>query len=322
MAFIFKATPKENAGNWKQYVNQLDPLGTVVLIPCLVSLLLALQWGGSTYSWSDGRIIALFVVFAFLAIVFIFIQIWREEYATVPPHIIRQRSIASAFSYIFLLSSAMTLMLYYLPIWFQAVKGVSAYHSGVDTLPLILALVVGAILVGAAVTALGYSAPFMITGAILTSIGIGLMTTFAPTTAHPTWIGYQVILGLGLGFGMQQPSIVAQTVLEPKDVSTGVALMFFAQSMGGAVFNSVGQSILSNQLVKYLAGKIADPASIVKIGATELSNIVKPNLIKTVLMNYNDALNASYYAALAAACLSVVGALAIEWRNIKSEGLQ
>jgi len=59
-------------------------------------LLLALQWGGSTYSWNSGRIIALFVVFGVLTLVFIGVQIWKQDTATVPPRIIKQRSIWSA----------------------------------------------------------------------------------------------------------------------------------------------------------------------------------------------------------------------------------
>jgi MFS family permease len=38
--------------NWKSKLSQLDAIGTLCLIPSVVSILLALQWGGSTYSAS------------------------------------------------------------------------------------------------------------------------------------------------------------------------------------------------------------------------------------------------------------------------------
>jgi hypothetical protein len=56
-------------------------------------LLLALQWGGSTYPWKSGRVIALFVVFGVLTIAFIAVQAWKQEAGTVPPRIIKTRSI-------------------------------------------------------------------------------------------------------------------------------------------------------------------------------------------------------------------------------------
>ncbi len=78
---------------WKKRLEQFDIFGTLVFLPMVVCLLLALQWGGSQYAWSDGRIIALFVVFGLLAFVFAGIQFWKKDNATVPPRIIKQRNI-------------------------------------------------------------------------------------------------------------------------------------------------------------------------------------------------------------------------------------
>lgn len=36
-------------------------------------------------------------------------------------------------------------------------------------------------------------------------VGVGLMSTWKSHTNHSMWIGYQVIYGLGIGAGMQQP---------------------------------------------------------------------------------------------------------------------
>ena len=35
----------------------LDPIGNLIFVPAILCLLLALQWGGVTYAWSDVRII-------------------------------------------------------------------------------------------------------------------------------------------------------------------------------------------------------------------------------------------------------------------------
>lgn len=46
-------------------------MGIIFLVPGIVSLMLALQWGGSVYAWSNGRIIALFVVAGILSVSFL-----------------------------------------------------------------------------------------------------------------------------------------------------------------------------------------------------------------------------------------------------------
>lgn len=48
------------------------------------------------------------------------------------------------------------LLIYYLPIWFQAVKGATAVKSGVMNIPLLLSLIISSVLAGTGVTVLGY----------------------------------------------------------------------------------------------------------------------------------------------------------------------
>jgi MFS family permease len=95
--FFYKPSASNRAqqlsSGWKQRLEQFDIFGTIVFLPMVVCLLLCLQWGGSTYEWSNARIIALFVLFGVLAIVFGVIQIWKKDNATVPPRIIKQRNI-------------------------------------------------------------------------------------------------------------------------------------------------------------------------------------------------------------------------------------
>lgn len=69
---FLRLPPKTRAhGTPMDVILKLDPLGTLIFVPAIVCLLLALQWGGVTYDWSNGRIIALFVVFGIAIIAFV-----------------------------------------------------------------------------------------------------------------------------------------------------------------------------------------------------------------------------------------------------------
>lgn len=117
LAFL-KLPPKTRAQQtFIDTVLRLDPLGTLIFVPAIVCLLLALQWGGVTYDWSNGRIIALFVVFGIAIIAFVALQIVLKDKATVPPEIARQRTIAFASFFGLCIGGSFFIMIYFIPIW-------------------------------------------------------------------------------------------------------------------------------------------------------------------------------------------------------------
>ena len=321
LGFILKLPAPKNANTpIRQQIAQLDPIGTALFMPAVVCLLLALEWGGSTYAWGSARIIVLLIFFVLLITGFIAVQLWKKDLATVPPRIVCQRSIAAGMWAQFCCSAAFMIFIFYLPIWFQAIKDVSAVQSGIMNLPVILSLVVASICAGIIVTNVGYYTPFMIAMSVIMSIGAGLLTTFTPTTPHQQWISYQFIFGFGLGLGMQQASLAAQACLDRKDAPTGVSLIMFCMQFGGAVFISVGQNVFTNELVKGLIGIPGlDTKMVVDTGATELRGAVPKELLGRVLQAYNGALVKCYEVALAMACLSILGSVAMEWKSVKKD---
>jgi len=289
-------------------------------MPAVVCLLLALQWGGSKYEWSNARIIVLFVLFGVMITTFIAIQYWKKDMATVPPRILGNRSIASGSFYAFCLGSAFFILVYYLPIWFQAVEGVSAVESGIRCLPLILGLVLVSIISGLCVSLEGHYAPWMIASSIAMAIGSGLITTFKPDTGSATWIGFQVLAGVGVGLGMQQPLIAVQTALPLKDVPTGTAVLIFLQTLGGALFVSIGQNVFTNKLTQGLAeyAPQLDPAIILSTGATSIQ-YTDPKYLAGVTLAYNNALTTAFTVSAAMASISILGSASIPWLSVKGK---
>ncbi|KAJ9634959.1 uncharacterized protein PV06_08666 [Exophiala oligosperma] len=303
---------------FKEKLQRVDIPGTLIFIPCMVCLLLALQWGGQQYAWSDGRIIALFVLFGVLLMVFIAIQIWRQESATVPPRIMMKRTIAAGMFYAFCLGASFMLIVYYLSIWFQAIKGDSAIRAGISTLPFILALVIASIISGVFVSRIGYYMPSIIAGGILTPIGAGLFTLFDINTLHPMWIGVQVLYGFGVGLGLQQTNIAAQAVLDKKDAPTGVSVVFFGQGLGGTISVAMGQNILDNKLISGLKGVNGiRPQDVASTGATSLRKVFTAQQLPMVLKVYNHSLVIVFYVGLAFALAALMGGIWMEWKSVK-----
>lgn len=168
---------------------------------------------------------------------------------------------------------------------------------------------------------LGYYTPFAMASSCVMPIGAGLTSTFNTNSGPHIWITYQIILGFGIGLGMQQASIAIMTVLQREDVPIGVSLVFFCQQLGGAIFISVGQNVFSAKLIHGLTRvvKDLDPDKVIRSGATNLRQLVPEESLQDVLVVYNDALRWVFIVAAVMAALSAIGSFAFEWRSVKDE---
>lgn len=308
--------------SWLDLTKQFDVLGTISFMPAVVCLLLALQWGGSIYPWRSARIIALFILSFVLLIVFGVIQWHSGSNATIPREILH-RSMRASVWFTICLGGVFFILIYMVPIWFQAIKSVSAMRSGIMGIPLLLGLIIMSIIAGICTTQFGHFAPFMIFSSVVMSVGAGFLTTLHRTSAPPSWIGYQALFGVGVGLGIQMPLTCAQTTLPPSAIPSGTALIMLTQNLGGAVFLSVAQNVLTNRLIASLA-HIPDiqPELVLRAGATNLLKFVGPTHIGAVQDAYNKALTQTWYVAVALAALSILGAVCVEWRDVRkiSEG--
>ncbi|CAI7674473.1 unnamed protein product [Penicillium discolor] len=319
IAFCLKIPKQDTAKvSWGEKLIQLDFFGTTLLVGGVVCLILALQWGGQTYAWSTGRVVACLALMAVLLLSFVAVQVFLPKTATLPLRIFSQRSIISGFWQTLCVGSGNYIFVYFLPIWFQSIKGSSAVESGIRLLPMMISMVIGSVGGGITNSKIGYYTPLAIIGSCIMSVGAGLLTTFQVDTTEGKWIGYQIVYGIGLGLCFQVPNLAAQTVLPKPDVPSGLALMIFGQMIGAAVFVSVGENILANQLVKRLSGLPGfNPHLVTSGGVTELLDTIPADLHETVLHSYNDALRKVFQVGMIISCLTVLGAATLEWKSIK-----
>jgi hypothetical protein len=187
-------------------------------------------------------------------------------------------------------------------------------------LPLLLGVVFMAMIAGFAITLIGYYTPFIIMSTVVASLGMGLLSTLKPDSGHSIWIGYECLFGLGIGAGLMQTVLIAQTVLDIDDTPTGTAALIFFQTFGGAVMISVAQNVFQNRLVANLEAVFPglDPSTLIgNTGATNLRNVVPPEYLSQVMDAFNKALSSTFYVGAAMAALSVFGSLGIEWKSVK-----
>jgi len=99
---------------WLARILRLDLLGTVMLIPAIICLLLALQWGGTEHPWNSSVIIGLFVGAGVMGAIFVGIQIWKGDKGTLPPRLFKNRDALCAMLFAFFFGAGFFPLVYYL----------------------------------------------------------------------------------------------------------------------------------------------------------------------------------------------------------------
>ncbi|KAK2597662.1 hypothetical protein N8I77_012434 [Diaporthe amygdali] len=304
-------------------MKQLDLIGTAILIPAVICLLLALQWGGTEYPWNNSRIIGLFVGFGAMILIFIGVQIWKGDEGTLPPRLFKNRNVLCAMAFSCFFGSAFFPLIYYLSLYFQAIQGDTAVEAGVKILPLLISTVVTSVLSGGLISAVGMYNPFALPSMVLFTVGAGMITTFTLDSPLRVWFGYQVLAGLGIGVGFQLGILVVQAVLPQEDIAVATACVQFFQSFGGAIFIAVAQTVFQNGLVEGIQRDVPglNPQIFINSGASQVREVLKSlgmeQYTTAVLTAYLTGLRHSYYITVACAACAFCAVSGLSWINIK-----
>lgn len=217
------------------------------------------------------------------------------------------------------LNSANFLLVYNLPIYFQAIDNASPSASGIRNLPLVLATGISVLIVGNLVGRIGYFQPFLILGAILATIGAGLIYSLGIGSSAGEYIGYQILFGLGLGIAIQIPIIAAQALSDLADIALVTASILFFQLASGAYAVSAAQSIFNNILIRNLPPGVG-AADIITAGSTGIPESFSKEQVPLILLSYMDGLKAAWAMGIALAGVTFLISFLPQWKSIKGSG--
>ncbi|KAL8292144.1 hypothetical protein RQP46_001610 [Phenoliferia psychrophenolica] len=317
----------------------LDWIGTALMLATITLLLLPLQWGGSKYAWTSGVVVGTFVAFGALVVIFVIYE-WKfaGKSSILPLRFFKNRTQVGACLEAFFLMFVLLLGTYYLPVFFQATRDSSATQSGIQILPFMcaefqlalhlscahldsrrLGVVFAAGMGGGAVSYFGRYQPILLAAPALICIGAGLLFTITEFTPMSTLIGYQIILGVGVGLVMQNTIIAVQAdIADQNDISQATGLVTFAQLVGGTIGISIASTVFGSKLASGLHEFAPDaPFDLVRNSVFAIKDLVEP-VKGQVIHAYVKALNATYIIGVGAGVAASLSALLI--RNVSVKG--
>ena len=263
VALILKL-PEKEVSDWKTKFRRIDFLGAFILVAAVFTLLLGLDWGAN-HSWSDiVTIVSLCLAFPlFIAFVLVEVKVAVAPFA--PARIIFERSLIACYLCNFFSFGGWFAVLFYLPLFFQAVDGFSASQAGVRLLPGIVAGVSGSLFGGLLMQKTGKY--YWLTVCAYTILTLGMIPILL-CTGLVTNNTYGISIGLvmggfsnGIGVTTSLIGLIANASIEDQAVATACSYLF--RSLGSVVGLSLSATVVQQSLRTQLqdrlnSGKDAD----------------------------------------------------------------
>ncbi|HPE60272.1 MAG TPA: MDR family MFS transporter [Thiolinea sp.] len=236
---------------------RIDVLGALSISICIIALLMALETAGSGAAWNSPPVIGGLLTALVALLVFIPVEL-RAQDPIIPFVMFKNRTISATVAVMFLFGMCMFGLFLYIPLFLQAVMGLSASASGLLMLPMSFAMPIVGIAVGQIIARLGVLRPFFVGGTAIMCLGVLLLSTLTPASSY--WaVGTCLFLtALGMGAVFPVSNLLVQSAASTGLLGVVTATTQFLRLIGSTVGTALIGTLITGG---YLRGMAAAPAS-------------------------------------------------------------
>jgi predicted MFS family arabinose efflux permease len=297
--------PKTDHSHWVEKLKRIDFLGAFSLVIAVFSLLLGFD-RGSNVAWSDTKTIVFYTLSIPLFAIFVFVETKIASHPFAPGHIIFDRSLTPSYLSNFFALSANMGMIFYIPLYFQAVEGMSATAAGLRLVPVMVCSVSGSLFGGLYMQKTGKYYWLTVCCFVVSMMGSIIIFLFSGIVFDSSWV---LIVGMGfVAFG--GGAAITTTLLSvlananPNDQAIATACTYLFRSLGSVTGVSLSATVVQQSLRIRLrdglkSGKEAD--EIVKHVRQNLDYIqeLEPQVRIIVRRCYKMATNSAFGMSIA-----------------------
>lgn len=244
--------------NLKETLAKIDVLGLLSGTAAVILLLIPISSGGHAGTpWDSPEIIAMFAIGGVCLVAFILVEWKFARLPMMPLEMFKKPSVAAMLVQSFLLGACYYSYIYFLPLYFQNVRGKSALIAACLQLPLVVAQSTLSTMSGLYMSRFNRYGEIIWGGFGIWTLGAGLLVLADETISFGLIALFLILIGWGTGM-VFQPTLVALQAHCPKaQRAVIVSNRNFLRSSGGAVGLAVSSAILANVLKASLPSRLA-----------------------------------------------------------------
>lgn len=229
---------------------RIDVLGMMVLSVLLLDVLLLMEWGGRQFEWIGLESMSMLAIALILIVAFVNIE-RRSMEPVLAPKLIKNKVVVRSSLFMFLMGLTMMGANTYIAFFGINILGFSAMTTGEYAMAMVIGMVLTTTVSGATVYRTGYR-PWLITGPVLGSLGLLLMSTIRADASSGLILLSLFVFGAGVGCFLSIIMTAVQNTAKVDEIgmTTSAVNLFrnLGSTMGTAVFTTIINNGISSRL--------------------------------------------------------------------------
>ncbi|EHK26844.1 uncharacterized protein TRIVIDRAFT_187840 [Trichoderma virens Gv29-8] len=249
------------SGSWRAKARQIDWMGLATSLVATICILIPLNLGGTSWPWRSPEVITLMIMGGVAVAAFTVIE---KRYARIP--LIPLRLFTNRATAILLIQSALynvvwQVEMYFMPAYFQEVRGFSPLQTSALMLPILLFSSISGILSGPAMTIFGSYDYIYHPGIVLWLLGVCLKMMFGQTTSVGVYLAALLVEGWGIGCVFQPGLVALHAHCPSKDRAAATSTRNLFRMLGSVIGMTIATALQTAVTQSALPANI--PASVI-----------------------------------------------------------
>ncbi|KAI1331789.1 major facilitator superfamily domain-containing protein [Xylariaceae sp. FL0255] len=306
-----------------KHFKEIDWIGHTLHVSLFVLLAVTCVYSGDTWAWSSIPELTVWIVIGSLTLSYGLQQFFslgvKPERRILPVHLFKHRAVL--FSWFCTFSAALTygVTLYYTPLLYIFAQDTNPLEVGLRLLCFTASFIISTFVAHGLLPVVKYYMPIFQVGATLLLIGGVLFHTISPATSTGTVMGFDILIGAGVGTLWNLAIPVCSIVLKDREDRLDMTTLHSVAQLGGTaialsasalIYHNEGITLLRPSFNGYstddLMGLLSGTeSSILMAFPAEVRTLVTNAIITTIVKCFTIAIAAGVLAFIAAAALRV-----------------
>jgi hypothetical protein len=311
ITFFLKLNQKHSSFLTK--LREVDWVGMTLFLASTTGFLIPVTWGGVQYPWDSWRTLVPLTICGVGMVGFVLQQELLAPNPLIRTSVFKNMSAAILFTETIIHGIILWSILYYMPLYYQAVKGMEPILTGVAMFPWTFTVAPASVATGIAIAVTGKYRWANRGGWFLTTLGIGLLLLLKVNTTTVSWVFLQLVGGIGTGILFPAMALAVQASATAKDQAYAANMFSFFRAFGQTLGVAIGGVVFQNQMKRKMLTfpLLADAANEYSKDAAGLVEIIKEmpagDMREQLKESYTDALRYIWIVMLAFSAVALIG---------------